>query len=378
MSGGNWPCGIGLAILARALLQYHRPGGSRRPLLHPTPGAAESRRGPNARPGQAVFRPARPAPDRQDLRAAGAARPAQQRLCGLVPLRVRQRRRRPGRARGQGRGDARHPGRAGIARSFDVARRLSGRAMARHPGEVGSERRPARGADPLGGGRSDAAGAAARRDRHSGRRHAAGGCCASCAPATIAAPDGFPQSVVLCGLRDVADYRIDSPAGRPALTGGSPFNIAATSLRLGDFTRDQTQALLVQHTEETGQSFTSAALDTVWTQTQGQPWLVNALASETLRFRAGRQRPVAPGSRCRRAPSAGAARRAPGDAPGLSDPEARRGARAACRRADSQRRGRERPLGPRPGVRAPISVWSPAMLRRGWPIRSMRKSCRAN
>ncbi len=94
-------------------------------------------------------------------------------------------------------------------------------------------------------------------------------------------PDGFPQSVVLCGLRDVADYRIDSPAGSPALTGGSPFNIAATSLRLGDFTRDQTLALLAQHTEETGQSFTSAALDTVWTQTQGQPWLVNALADET-------------------------------------------------------------------------------------------------
>ena len=94
-------------------------------------------------------------------------------------------------------------------------------------------------------------------------------------------PDGFPQSVVLCGLRDVADYRIDSPSGKPALTGGSPFNIKAKSLRLGDFSRDETLALLAQHTEETGQTFTPDALDTVWTQTRGQPWLVNALAAET-------------------------------------------------------------------------------------------------
>ena len=108
-------------------------------------------------------------------------------------------------------------------------------------------------------------------------------------------PSGFPQSVVLCGLRDVADYRIHSPSGKPALTGGSPFNIKAKSFRLGDFSRDETLALLAQHTEETGQAFAPAALDTMWTQTQGQPWLVNALASETcFSAEAGREwrRPV--------------------------------------------------------------------------------------
>ena len=104
-------------------------------------------------------------------------------------------------------------------------------------------------------------------------------------------PDGFPQSVVLCGLRDVADYRIDSPSGKPALTGGSPFNIKAKSLRLGDFSRGETLALLAQHTDETGQAFTPDALDTVWTHTQGQPWLVNALAAETcFATAAGRDR----------------------------------------------------------------------------------------
>ena len=104
-------------------------------------------------------------------------------------------------------------------------------------------------------------------------------------------PGGFPQSVVLCGLRDIADYRIDSPSGKPALTGGSPFNIKAKSLRLGDFSRDETLALMAQHTEETGQAFTPEALDTVWTHTQGQPWLVNALAAETcFATAAGRDR----------------------------------------------------------------------------------------
>ena len=83
-------------------------------------------------------------------------------------------------------------------------------------------------------------------------------------------PERFPQSVVLCGLRDVADYRMGAA--------GSPFNIAAKSLRLGDFSRAETLALLGQHTAETGQPFTPEALEATWAQTRGQPWLVNALA----------------------------------------------------------------------------------------------------
>ncbi len=94
-------------------------------------------------------------------------------------------------------------------------------------------------------------------------------------------PEGFPQSVVLCGVRDVRDYRIQSTAENALIAGGSAFNIRARSLRLGDFSRDEVIALLNQHTEETGQVFTADALETVWTQTQGQPYLVNALADET-------------------------------------------------------------------------------------------------
>ena len=103
-------------------------------------------------------------------------------------------------------------------------------------------------------------------------------------------PEAFPQSVVLCGVRDIRDYRIRSSAGE-VVAGGSPFNVAAKSLRMGDFTEAETRALMAQHTEETGQRFTSAALEAVWTQTRGQPWLVNALcAGACFDNEAGRDR----------------------------------------------------------------------------------------
>ena len=103
-------------------------------------------------------------------------------------------------------------------------------------------------------------------------------------------PQGFPQSVVLCGVRDIRDYRIKSSTGE-VIAGGSPFNVAAKSLRLGDFTEAEATALMDQHTDDTGQPFTDAARQAVWTQTRGQPWLVNALcAGACFDDRAGRDR----------------------------------------------------------------------------------------
>ena len=89
-------------------------------------------------------------------------------------------------------------------------------------------------------------------------------------------PERFAQSVVLCGVRDVRDCRIRTGTGE-VIAGGSAFNIRAESLRMDDFSEAETRALLAQHTEETGQQFEPAALDAVWRQTRGQPWLVNAL-----------------------------------------------------------------------------------------------------
>ena len=104
-------------------------------------------------------------------------------------------------------------------------------------------------------------------------------------------PEHFPQSVVLCGVRDVRDYRIHARSEQSVITGGSAFNIKAESLRLGDLDESEVRALLGQHTAETGQAFTPEALDTVWAKTLGQPWLVNALAyAACFRNPAGRDR----------------------------------------------------------------------------------------
>ena len=93
-------------------------------------------------------------------------------------------------------------------------------------------------------------------------------------------PGRFPHCVVLCGLRDVRDYRIHSTAQNALVLGDSAFNVKSKSLRLGDFTAEETRALLAQHTAATGQAFTEGALEAVRERSAGQPWLVNALCRE--------------------------------------------------------------------------------------------------
>ena len=103
-------------------------------------------------------------------------------------------------------------------------------------------------------------------------------------------PEAFPQSIILCGVRDVRDYRIHQ-AGGEIITGGSAFNIKSASIRMGNFSRDEVQALWLQHTEETGQEFEEEIFPELWEDTKGQPWLVNALGHElTWEIRALRDR----------------------------------------------------------------------------------------
>jgi hypothetical protein len=93
-------------------------------------------------------------------------------------------------------------------------------------------------------------------------------------------PTGFPQSICLIGLRDVRDYRIWSQEQGVYVSTSSPFNIKAESLTLANFTLDQVSALYTQHTLASGQKFTEEACRLAFHLTQGQPWLVNALAYE--------------------------------------------------------------------------------------------------
>jgi type II secretory pathway predicted ATPase ExeA len=92
-------------------------------------------------------------------------------------------------------------------------------------------------------------------------------------------PKGFPSSVGLIGLRDVRDYKIAS-GGSDRLNTASPFNIKVESLTLRNFNELEVAELYQQHTHDTGQIFASEAIQLVFELTQGQPWLVNALARQ--------------------------------------------------------------------------------------------------
>jgi len=90
-------------------------------------------------------------------------------------------------------------------------------------------------------------------------------------------PTAFPWSLALIGLRDVRDYKVAS-GGSERLSTASPFNIKTRSLTLDTFTQHEVAALYAQHTADTGQPFMADAVAHAFTLTQGQPWLVNALA----------------------------------------------------------------------------------------------------
>lgn len=92
-------------------------------------------------------------------------------------------------------------------------------------------------------------------------------------------PEAFPQTVILCGVRDVRDYRIHT-SHNEIITGGSAFNIKAESLRLGNFSRIEIEDIWQQHERATGQSIDPAIYPELWADTEGQPWLVNALGHE--------------------------------------------------------------------------------------------------
>ena len=91
-------------------------------------------------------------------------------------------------------------------------------------------------------------------------------------------PKSFPQSIVLCGVQDVCSSRLHCRSADKIIVGGSVFDIKAATIRLREFLREDVVALLMQHTEENGQVFSPDAMEMIWCRTQGQPWLVNAMA----------------------------------------------------------------------------------------------------
>ncbi|GHV76385.1 hypothetical protein AGMMS49942_12060 [Spirochaetia bacterium] len=86
----------------------------------------------------------------------------------------------------------------------------------------------------------------------------------------------FPISIALVGMRDLKDY-ITAAKDGVAPNPGSPFNIKEDSATLSNFQKDGITRLFAQRTKENGQQITPEALDYVYEQSKGQPWIVNSL-----------------------------------------------------------------------------------------------------
>ncbi|MDR2437746.1 MAG: AAA-like domain-containing protein, partial [Planctomycetaceae bacterium] len=92
----------------------------------------------------------------------------------------------------------------------------------------------------------------------------------------------FVHSIALVGMRNIRDYKTKIRPDSESLGTTSPFNIITESLTLNNFTKNEIIQLYQQHTDDTGQQFEPDAIELVWEQTQGQPWLVNAIAREVI------------------------------------------------------------------------------------------------
>jgi len=92
----------------------------------------------------------------------------------------------------------------------------------------------------------------------------------------------FVHSVALVGMRNIRDYKAKIRPESESLGSASPFNIVTESMSLKNFTKEEITTLYRQHTDESGQIFEQEAIDLVFEQTQGQPWLVNAIAREVI------------------------------------------------------------------------------------------------
>jgi len=90
-------------------------------------------------------------------------------------------------------------------------------------------------------------------------------------------------SIALVGIRNITKLVVG---------GVSPFNIA-DQVHLTPFSLDNIRDLYSQYTAETNQPFTEAAVKRIHTETGGQPWLVNRLATIlTVNIKPGTVEPI--------------------------------------------------------------------------------------
>lgn len=92
----------------------------------------------------------------------------------------------------------------------------------------------------------------------------------------------FVHAIALVGMRNIRDYKAHIRDDRETLGSASPFNIVSEALTLRNFSSNDVARLYAQHTEQTGQTFSTPVIERVYAYTQGQPWLVNAIAREIV------------------------------------------------------------------------------------------------
>jgi len=92
----------------------------------------------------------------------------------------------------------------------------------------------------------------------------------------------FVHSIALVGMRNIRDYKAKIREPQETLGSSSPFNIVKVSKTLRNFSMMEITELYAQYTQETGQNFPSEVVQSVYHYTQGQPWLVNAIACEIV------------------------------------------------------------------------------------------------
>jgi len=92
----------------------------------------------------------------------------------------------------------------------------------------------------------------------------------------------FIHSVALVGMRNIRKYKAGGSSENELLWSASTFNIISETMTLKNFTKEEITSLYRQHTDATGQVFEQEAIDLIHEQTQGQPWLVNAIVREVI------------------------------------------------------------------------------------------------
>jgi hypothetical protein len=92
----------------------------------------------------------------------------------------------------------------------------------------------------------------------------------------------FPWSIALVGMRNIRDFKAQIRPDQETLGSTSPFNIITDALTLVNFTPENIGSLYSQHTIAAGQVFEPEACERAGYWSEGQPWLVNALARQVL------------------------------------------------------------------------------------------------